>query len=135
MPKENKDKMRYSSFEEDRYFSISTDDDYDADYTMRVSIYYYQDNKYYHGKCSEWDEDGQITIDLNYKDGQMWDGKWSGTESSSEWDEKGVWKSEGNYKNGEREGKWTMWKVSEHVYDGYGRYWDEFKDIFKIKKC
>ena len=136
MPK-NKDKMQYSSFEEDRYYSIGTDDPEDGDYSMSVGIYYYQDNKYYHGKCSEWDEDGQITIDLNYKDGQMWDGNWSGTESRSDWGEEGVWKSAGHYKNGEREDKWTLWKISESVYDDnvLKPYWDDFEDIFKIEKC
>ena len=68
------------------------------------------------GKWVEYDRDGQIVVEGEYKEGRKWNGKW-------------VWyyenaqiKSEGNYKNGELDGKWVRYDeegniTSERCYE------------------
>ena len=86
----------------------------------------YKDDKL-DGKWTEWDENGQIDLERNYKDGELvsetkysyyengqkkWeenykDGKLDG--KCTAWDENGQKESEENYKDGKQDGKWTRW--------------------------
>jgi antitoxin component YwqK of YwqJK toxin-antitoxin module len=81
-----------------------------------------------HGPAKAWHENGQKSIEVNYKDGKQ-----EGLQTS--WHENGQKKGEGNYKDGEKDGLETLWyengkKEWEGNYkdgklDGLWTYWYE----------
>ena len=109
---------------------------------IKVEFQYYRDEEgkvVKHGYYKVYYEDGQLGMEVNYKDGKE-DGRWVEYYENGKirWEEnykdglldgKWVWyyenaqiKSEGNYKNGELDGKWVRYDeegniTSERCYD------------------
>jgi len=62
------------------------------------------DLAFYDGKLTRWYENGQKSLEANYKDGDL-DGKWT------EWYENGQKSLEANYKDGDLDGKVAYWNI------------------------
>ena len=89
---------------------------YEGDDSARqIDISKYRQNFYLHGKCSDWNEDGQLTSELKYKNGQGWDGFWT----------KGIWGkqdlgiSQGQFIKGKKDGRWIA-SINPERFDENG---------------
>ena len=92
-------------------------------------------NGKFNGQLTEWHENGQIELESNWKDGELYhaDGKWTSWHDNGQirgeshwkdnklngketyWYENGQIKSERNYKDGKLDGKWTKWDENGQI--------------------
>jgi len=77
---------------------------YVDDSTPEIDISKYRQNLDLHGTCSDWNEDGQLTSELKYKNGQGWNGFWT----EGKWGACDLGISQGQFIKGKKDGRWIV---------------------------
>ena len=120
---QKKSEYFYKEIPEDKKDTFNEKNIYEGDSSGQIDISTYRQNFYLHGKRSDWDEDGQLTSELRYKNGHVWDGFW--TKGICGKQDLGI--SQGKFKKGKKDGRWVV-SINPERFDEDGNiiYLDTF---------